>query len=1254
MILGVSLIVVSSPKTASALNSADNTQCQDLHNAKTASEKQLAYACLDAFVKELQVDSGALKISDVAEKTRAIRDFMDQANLGVKFADQNLSTPSKFQADEGETAAEPAQAMGQLAAEAEEDYASAPPEEKDALARKIAMYKDAQTTFELLKARQFDKLTEHSTEVIRAIFGDNLGQKMESLVKMAKSGSMLDPNTKNLDGVDDDGRAIISSIHWLNEGGYSGWMSLQFADVSAENGEITITKTVPKVDGEKCLNQARDVRASELKALGLQPHQIFRAGVNVRAGKDSQWSHWYRFDESSRLSVGYMTNGTVFKSPQPAEVPVGSYDDVVRTFHNTQTNILKLIGTIILATAVSVAASAITSLVLGPLAPASPVSLAVWEVVAGLTSGVAAAVLTFSTTMTLNDEAITDVNLANQKRDEYDWKTVSRKKSDYAPYKYADYGWGKDFYGNFQISRFSYVNKGYYSAKPIINWKHCADIDDAFTCRVHKSPAREDSGAQMGYRRLGKGFADVEIGNALEEDSGAKPVDGDEVWITASAATGYERWSDGGPDDCRRSKAAGQTKCVQREHFIFSHRAGDMVGYITQGATFSGDQKMHLVAFGTPEVVEPIMQQYLKDAQKEFAWVFIDIGVSVICSWVSKYIRIPIKMTAKNALREAESAAKIAANSIAGSGLKQAVDDSVNFFTKSVRFARLNKAFEWSFRLTLGRIKSAIKAVVNYAQRFTKIFYASTGMYPNLKLYDDFLMALTELSTNNQGTIDKITAFLKNHDYDKVLNLIDPQWIDELEANLARALATRFPHYLGQDGEKSARAHLTSASAIFRYLNAKAGVSADYMLSLFGNHLNETEQKAVRVFAEFARTCGDNTTPEMHADLEAIAQSIRTDLQSSGAVSKASFVRVFQAFSAYEDVHAPEKAFFSTAEEFADAFMSAVEKIAGQQKSLSALDVVRLLFVCDVSGKYREILIALFGSAFDEQYFKYMDIMVEMLNAFLEVVANSEAIAWISNALSSQNAQVIQLPENLRPMLASLVKSEADVDAMPVFSKPVLYNVVYITSLVADGRGANNLRMRTPEQTPGEQNLKAAEFGAVANLALIMLNQIAIFGDDGFGYAYDFETASTAWDSIYTQGEDAITRSCDVVKYWKSTALKPFSKLPNTLYSADFDRKCNNYGASHPKWLNFQVWSNEYINYKSGNQKYVEKCEPEMTNYYSNANYDSNAVFECKKYAIHYEDWFKNSSWSKNAVILSAWWENNRSLIGKYTSYSQI
>ncbi|MDR2082426.1 MAG: hypothetical protein LBP35_02175 [Candidatus Ancillula trichonymphae] len=40
------------------------------------------------------------------------------------------------------------------------------------------------------------------------------------------------------------------------------------------------------------------------------------------------------------------------------------------------------------------------------------------------------------------------------------WKTASEKKTHYAPYTYADYGYGKDFYGNYQVSKFSYVNKG--------------------------------------------------------------------------------------------------------------------------------------------------------------------------------------------------------------------------------------------------------------------------------------------------------------------------------------------------------------------------------------------------------------------------------------------------------------------------------------------------------------------------------------------------------------------------------------------------------------------------------------------------------------------------------------------------------------------------------------------------------------------------------------------------------------------------
>ncbi len=84
-----------------------------------------------------------------------------------------------------------------------------------------------------------------------------------------------------------------------------------------------------------------------------------------------EWSPWYRFDQDSKLSVGYVTNGTVFTAPTPNPVPIGSFADVKKTFANTQSNVLKLIGsTIIGATIASLAAGAIASASMGLIAPA--------------------------------------------------------------------------------------------------------------------------------------------------------------------------------------------------------------------------------------------------------------------------------------------------------------------------------------------------------------------------------------------------------------------------------------------------------------------------------------------------------------------------------------------------------------------------------------------------------------------------------------------------------------------------------------------------------------------------------------------------------------------------------------------------------------------------------------------------------------------------------------------------------------------
>ncbi|MDR2082422.1 MAG: hypothetical protein LBP35_02155 [Candidatus Ancillula trichonymphae] len=42
---------------------------------------------------------------------------------------------------------------------------------------------------------------------------------------------------------------------------------------------------------------------------------------------------------------------------------------------------------------------------------------------------------------------------------------------------------------------------------------------------------------------------------------------------------------------------------------------------------------------------------------------------------------------------------------------------------------------------------------------------------------------------------------------------------------------------------------------------------------------------------------------------------------------------------------------------------------------------------------------------------------------------------------------------------------------------------------------------------------------------------------------------------------------------------KPYDQLPDQLYTDDFGTRCDEYGSSRTRWLSFQPWSYEYINY---------------------------------------------------------------------------
>ncbi|MDR1447839.1 MAG: hypothetical protein LBI63_02615 [Candidatus Ancillula sp.] len=1260
LILGISLVEVTSGFDAKIANASttgsdfNSEKCKNLKDVKTVKDRQLGYSCLDNLISSIQANLGSLQVTDAVSIAKTVRQFMDRTKLGIRNDDGTVDKLYPWQdllkEDKSESElTNPVDAIKKVIDGLEKELQNlGDGQDKEELTQQIMMYNDAKNTFQLVKDKKFDQIGEHSIEVIKTLFGDAQSQRLENLLQMTKSGVSKDPNSKELDGVDDDARPIVSSIHWLNEGGYSGWMKLEFADYDDKTGTITTTKTLDKIttsDGtsERALNCAIHVSTADLKNMGLKQGQIFRSAINVRAGKDSNWSSYYRFDENSTLSIGYMTNGTVFNAPTPNVVPVGSFDDVKRTFSNTQTNILKLIGTVIGATIVSLAAGAVASFTMGALAPATTgITAAIWTAVSGLVCGTASALISFAVTMTFNDEKITDINLANQKANNYDWKSFSESRTHYAPYKYADYGYGKDFYGNFQISRFSYVNKGYYSAKPIINWKHCSNPEDDSTCKLYRGEARDNNGNVVGYHRLGKGYADIELSRVTDIGTGIKLEEGDEVWITAKVPAGYDRWTDGGPDDCSRSKAPSQEKCTQREHFAYSATARDMLGYMTQGATYSGDQKMHLVGFGTPEAVEPMMEQYLKDAKSEFMWTFLDVGISIFCSTLSKYLQLGAKFMKKVAEDAVDTALKT------GKTAENGAENALRIFPRINKWRLVERGLHYGMKAP-SRLKVIEKKITSYASKFDEIFYTTNGRYPSSNLYAEFLSSEVEVNTNDPNILGQLEALLKCRDYAGILKMIKPEWIENFEDDLANKLVEKHPKYFTQGGNADAKKHLDSLAALFRFSNDHPDASANYLLGAFGDLFTHDEQKSIMVFAAFMRICANTQNENFINSIHDLAKRITADLTNFGTISSAVFEQIYTIFTSTPS-DALELNYFKNSKEFANAFSSTIQSIKNNYSELTELDIIKLFFICEPFGSYRTILDALFTENQDMQYFKYMDLMVKIINDSVDSDAVFSSVEKILKTLTTQaTGKILLSPEKVVEMLEPIIKEEEiankdmDIDSSlnfaTTFIKNTLYNVVYITSYYADNKVGDNI--------------VSQKFTAISNLSLLILNQIIAFGDNGFGYSYD---SQNVWDSLYEQGESAITRACDVEKYWKSNNSKLFDQIPVQLYTDDFGSRCDNYGSTHTKWINFQTWSWEYMNYnprysKTGIQTdelYTSKCEKDMNNYYSGANYDRYTVYECKKYSLHHENWFKTTTWFKNAPLLSIWWNDNRELIGKY------
>lgn len=485
--------------------------------------------------------------------------------------------------------------------------------EKDALIKKKA---DFQRLCDLILLLQSDDApTDPFTQITWTDIQlmDKWGMdtnSIKAIYKMRRMHLPFDPNFDPKDApISEDGLPMISSVTWMNEGGYAA--RIQVYDVTTDK----------KLDGSGCGSRyiaLAETQSCDLANLGVAAGDKIKLGVNIYWGKDSKWTDdVFVYSPTHDLAIGYTSNGTTQNEPTPRLLVTGSaaqVKDAVSTEHH---NIIKTILSAVVGFVVATVAAIITAVTFGALCPLTGLAAAL---VTGLVVGTVVTAVTIGVSVGFADKSITDVRLSAQNPDYH--------------YFYDKYK------SRYTINGFSFVPTGYYNATPVLHYI---------------KPNGESGQFTYSELRLGKGEANVIpcakwVGQKgrLKCEQYSIP-DGSEIWFEAKVAAGDNRTI----DESKKGTADYQ-------HFTFSSRSPERVGYVVQGQTYTGDKKLHLVGFGQADEVWAGLSPYLSAARTEFITEMVSslggIALSVACEGIG------FAVSAARAAKGAASAASKAAD----------------------------------------------------------------------------------------------------------------------------------------------------------------------------------------------------------------------------------------------------------------------------------------------------------------------------------------------------------------------------------------------------------------------------------------------------------------------------------------------------------------------------------------------------------------------------------------------------------------
>jgi hypothetical protein len=360
---------------------------------------------------------------------------------------------------------------------------------------------------------------------------------------------------------------------------------------------------------------------------------LIRIGAYVSAGADRKWigecsedekkdddngkcgaggkSIWFEYGHgngqpSGDKVLGYSIRGETYTgdmnstavsygTKKEAEKGLGTFiSDHKKGFWTTA-------GAILAAIAVGIAATVATVASFGAASGLGAVAVGA---VAGAVGALAGAVV--STAILLGvapDNTITDVDLSKQKPEEHSYNQAQKK---------------------YEISGVVYSNIGYYSAKGRLYHKKVGSADS--TAKYEEIGC--STGVTLGKKwcRLGiepplaiskkaydKMNADPKLKKKLDlyKDNlvTLNIEDGEEVWFQGYVQAGKDR--------------------NPKERFIWNSESADFAGYVTQGATQTGDTDLHLVGFGQGGTIITQMQPYLAVGKAKFKSTMIMFGCNM-------------------------------------------------------------------------------------------------------------------------------------------------------------------------------------------------------------------------------------------------------------------------------------------------------------------------------------------------------------------------------------------------------------------------------------------------------------------------------------------------------------------------------------------------------------------------------------------------------------------------------------------------